>query len=90
MSRHGHLSRGGKLRTSALPLVGEYPQRGRLEGACSLGGRSFKKSSALRSLLDFHNAKPFDAQASFELYQKLLGPVEDVLGGMKRIRDRVR
>ena len=38
-----------------------------------------KSISALRALLNFHSVKPFDTQASFELYQKLLGPVEDVV-----------
>jgi tetratricopeptide (TPR) repeat protein len=44
-----------------------------------------KTVSALRGLLKFDNAKPFDTQASFELYQKLLGPVEDVLRGKPRL-----
>jgi CHAT domain-containing protein/Tfp pilus assembly protein PilF len=44
-----------------------------------------KKVSALRALLKFDTAKPFDTQASFELYQKLLGPVEDVLRGKARL-----
>jgi CHAT domain-containing protein len=41
--------------------------------------------SALRNLLNFHSVRPFDTQASFELYQKLLGPVEDVLRGKPRL-----
>ena len=36
-----------------------------------------KAVSALRDLLNFHSAKPFDTQASFELYQEILAPVED-------------
>jgi CHAT domain-containing protein/tetratricopeptide (TPR) repeat protein len=44
-----------------------------------------KRVSALRALLKFDSAKPFDAQASFELYQKLLGPVEDVVRGKPRL-----
>ena len=56
-----------------------------MEGTCGLGGRSFKKSSALRGLLSFHGVRPFDTQASFELYQKLLKPVEDVVRGKPRL-----
>ena len=44
-----------------------------------------KRVSALRALLNFDNVKPFDTQASFELYQKLLGPVEDVVRGKPRL-----
>ena len=38
-----------------------------------------KAVSALRAGLDFDNEKPFDAQASFALYQKILAPVEGLL-----------
>ncbi len=44
-----------------------------------------KSVSALRALLDFYNAKPFDAQASFVLYQKILAPVADLLRGKPRL-----
>jgi CHAT domain-containing protein len=44
-----------------------------------------KSVSALRALLDFYSAGPFDAQASFDLYQKLLAPVEDQLRGKTRL-----
>ena len=47
--------------------------------------KSPKRVSALRDLLNFHSAKPFDTQASFELYQKLLAPVEDMLRGKPRL-----
>jgi CHAT domain-containing protein/Tfp pilus assembly protein PilF len=41
--------------------------------------------SALRGQLDFYNLKPFNVQASFELYQKLLAPFEDLLRGKPRL-----
>jgi CHAT domain-containing protein len=41
--------------------------------------------SALRAGLDFDHVKPFDAQASFALYQKILAPVEDILRGKPRL-----
>ena len=44
-----------------------------------------EKISALRALLKFDNAKPFDTRASFELYQKLLGPIEDIMRGKPRL-----
>jgi CHAT domain-containing protein len=44
-----------------------------------------KRVSALRGLLSFHGVRPFDTQASFELYQKLLKPVEDVVRGKPRL-----
>ena len=44
-----------------------------------------KAVSALRATLDFYSAKPFDAQASFDIYQKILGPVDDVLRGKSRL-----
>ena len=44
-----------------------------------------KRVSALRGLLNFHSVRPFDTQASFELCQKLLGPVEDVVRGKPRL-----
>src|ERR1700683_3279757 len=43
-----------------------------------------KRVSALLDLLNFHNAKPFDTQASFELYQQVLGPVEDMIAAKPR------
>jgi CHAT domain-containing protein len=44
-----------------------------------------KTVSVLRDLLNFHSVRPFDTQASFELYQKLLGPVEHVVRGKPRL-----
>jgi tetratricopeptide (TPR) repeat protein len=44
-----------------------------------------KAVSALRSELDFDDEKPFDTQASFALYQKILAPVEDMLRGKPRL-----
>ena len=44
-----------------------------------------KAVSALRAGLDFDNVKPFDAQASFALYQKIVAPVEDMLRGELRL-----
>ena len=44
-----------------------------------------KSVAALRSRLDFHQAVPFDAQASFALYQKILAPVDNVLRGKARL-----
>lgn len=44
-----------------------------------------KKVSYLRGLLDFHSLKPFDARASFQLYQTILAPVEDMLRGKPRL-----
>jgi CHAT domain-containing protein len=44
-----------------------------------------KKISALRGLLDFDSLKPFDTQASFDLYQKILAPVEDELRAKRRL-----
>ena len=43
-----------------------------------------KAVSKLRGLLDFYSVRPFDTQASFELYQKILAPVEDLLRGKPR------
>ena len=44
-----------------------------------------KRVSALLDLLKFDNAKPFDTQASFELYQQVLGPVEDMIAAKPRL-----
>jgi len=44
-----------------------------------------KTVSALRGLLDFHSIKPFDAQASFALYQKVFAPVEHLLADKSRL-----
>jgi CHAT domain-containing protein/Tfp pilus assembly protein PilF len=44
-----------------------------------------KQVSALRDLLDFHTIRPFDARASFALYQQILAPVEDTFGGKPRL-----
>jgi CHAT domain-containing protein len=41
--------------------------------------------AALRALLNVDSPKPFDAQASFALYQKILAPVEDMLRGKSRL-----
>ena len=43
-----------------------------------------KQVSALRNLLNFRNAKPFETQTSFELYREILAPVEDMLSGKPR------
>ena len=40
--------------------------------------------SSLRGVLSFHSVKPFDTQESFELYQKLLRPVEDAIRAKPR------
>ena len=44
-----------------------------------------KAVSALRALLDFDNFKPFDAHASFALYQKILAPIEGLLRAKARL-----
>jgi CHAT domain-containing protein/Tfp pilus assembly protein PilF len=44
-----------------------------------------KAVSQLRALLDFDNIKPFDAHASFELYQKILAPVERLSSAKARL-----
>jgi CHAT domain-containing protein len=44
-----------------------------------------KAVSALRAGLDFDSFKPFDTQASFALYQKVLAPVADMLRGKLRV-----
>ena len=44
-----------------------------------------KAVSALRAGLDFDNEKPFDAHASFALYQKILAPVEGLLSAKARL-----
>ena len=44
-----------------------------------------KAVAALRAGLDFDNVKPFDAQASFALYQKVLAPVAAMLRGKPRV-----
>jgi CHAT domain-containing protein len=44
-----------------------------------------KQVSALRAELDPDHRKPFDPGASFALYRAVLGPVEDVLHGKKRL-----
>jgi CHAT domain-containing protein/Tfp pilus assembly protein PilF len=44
-----------------------------------------KNVGALRDWLDSHGLKPFDTQASFALYQKILAPVEDTFGGKRRL-----
>ena len=49
------------------------------------GPDTSKAVSALRAGLDFENVKPFDTQASFELYLKILAPVEDMLRGTPRL-----
>ncbi len=40
---------------------------------------------ALRGLLSFDSAKAFDTQASFQLYEKILGPIEDAFRGKPRL-----
>jgi len=44
-----------------------------------------KTVSILREQLDFHGHNPFDAQASFELYQNILAPVDNMLRGKSRL-----
>jgi CHAT domain-containing protein/tetratricopeptide (TPR) repeat protein len=44
-----------------------------------------KQVSVLRAQLDPDHPKPFDPGASFALYREILGPVEDVLRGKKRL-----
>jgi CHAT domain-containing protein/Tfp pilus assembly protein PilF len=44
-----------------------------------------KKVSAVRARLDFYSVTPFDTQASFDLYQQILAPVEDIIGGKPRL-----
>jgi CHAT domain-containing protein/Tfp pilus assembly protein PilF len=44
-----------------------------------------KVVAALRAQLDFYNIKPFDPQPAFQLYQKVLAPVADVLKGKPRL-----
>jgi CHAT domain-containing protein len=41
--------------------------------------------SILRAQLDLDHQKPFDAQASFALWQKILAPVEDVFHAKRRL-----
>ena len=48
-------------------------ERGGLEGACGHGGRSLQESLGAARPAQFDTAKPFDTQASFELYQKSWG-----------------
>jgi CHAT domain-containing protein len=43
-----------------------------------------KTVSALRDLLSFHSAKPFDTQTSFELYRQVFGPLEDMIAAKPR------
>ncbi len=44
-----------------------------------------KAVAALRGQLDFYNIKPFDPQPAFQLYQKVLAPVADVLKDKPRL-----
>jgi CHAT domain-containing protein len=44
-----------------------------------------KQVAALRTQLDPDHPKPFDSAASFALYQKILGPVQDVFAAKKRL-----
>ena len=44
-----------------------------------------KAVSQLRGMLDFDNFKPFDAHASFALYQKILAPIEGLLRAKARL-----
>jgi CHAT domain-containing protein/Flp pilus assembly protein TadD len=48
-------------------------------------GELSKDVANLRQLLDVQSARPFDAQASFALYQKLIAPVEDTLMSKSRL-----
>jgi CHAT domain-containing protein/Tfp pilus assembly protein PilF len=41
--------------------------------------------SVLRNLLNFDSVRPFDTQASYALYRKILAPVEDLLSGKPRL-----
>ena len=65
--------------------MGDHPQRGRLEGACDHGGGSLQERIGVARSLDFYSVRPFDMQASFELYRKILAPVEDMLRGKPRL-----
>jgi CHAT domain-containing protein len=44
-----------------------------------------EKVSVLREQLRFRDSRPFDTRVSFELYQNILGPVEDLLRGKPRL-----
>ena len=44
-----------------------------------------KQVAALRGRLNFYSIRPFDANASFTLYQKVLAPVEDLIAGKPRL-----
>ena len=44
-----------------------------------------KMVSALRNLLDPYSVRPFDAQASYDLYQKMLAPVDDLMRAKNRL-----
>jgi CHAT domain-containing protein/Tfp pilus assembly protein PilF len=44
-----------------------------------------QRVAALRTGLDFHSLKQFDPQASYELYQTILGPVENLLSSKPRL-----
>jgi CHAT domain-containing protein/tetratricopeptide (TPR) repeat protein len=43
-----------------------------------------KQVAALRNLLNFHNANPFETQTSFELYRETLAPVEELISDKRR------
>jgi CHAT domain-containing protein/tetratricopeptide (TPR) repeat protein len=43
-----------------------------------------KRVSALLGLLKFHSVRPFDTEASFELYRQVFGPVEDMIAAKPR------
>ena len=44
-----------------------------------------KSVAILRSFLNFYSTRPFDTQTSFDLYQKVLAPVEDTLRAKPRL-----
>jgi CHAT domain-containing protein/Tfp pilus assembly protein PilF len=44
-----------------------------------------KKVTSLRGWLDSHGLRPFDTQASFDLYQTILKPIEDTLHEKPRL-----
>jgi CHAT domain-containing protein len=44
-----------------------------------------KTVSTLRAMLDFYSVKPFDPRVSFDLYQKIVAPVEDELRAKPRL-----
>ena len=63
--------------------LGDHPQPGKLE-KIPHSGRISKKVSAVRARLDFYSVTLRYA-ASFDLYQQILAPIEDTIGGKPRL-----